>query len=346
MVINKEFINSRNCYKGENNPKYIVNHETDNYDEGAGARKHAMAEYNGNLGEVSVHFYVDDKEIYQCLELEDGAWAVGDPGNRGIITNRNSVNIEICVNPDSDFYEARKNAAWLNSYLLNLYNFNMNMVKRHYDATGKICPRQMINNPKLWNEFLSFIDPYNKQSCNVENSSNLSRIDRGRIFVGDRCRELQEKLIEKGYDCGECGADGIFGEGTLNALLMFQKDSGLEEDGLAGEETFKKLESNTSTENREVVRELQEELNKQGYGPVVVDGISGEETLNHCPTVCEGAAGNITKCIQLLIRNLGYNINIDGCFGEQTKELVCHIQEGNNLLVDGVVGRNTWTVLL
>ena len=38
LTINKEFLKSHKCYKGKNNPKYIVNHETDNYSEGAGAR--------------------------------------------------------------------------------------------------------------------------------------------------------------------------------------------------------------------------------------------------------------------------------------------------------------------
>ena len=67
LTINKEFLKSHKCYKGKNNPKYIVNHETDNYSEGAGARNHAKAQFNGNLGDASVHFYVDDKEIYQLI---------------------------------------------------------------------------------------------------------------------------------------------------------------------------------------------------------------------------------------------------------------------------------------
>ncbi|MDS0524998.1 peptidoglycan-binding protein [Clostridium sp. SHJSY1] len=346
MFINKEFISSRNCYNGQNNPKYIVNHETDNYDEGAGARKHAMAQYDGNIGEASVHYYVDDKEIYQCLELEDGAWAVGDSGNKGIITNRNSINIEICVNPDSDFYIARKNAAWLNSYLLNCYNFSVDMVKTHYDATGKICPRQMINDPKLWNEFLCFIEP--SKEFNTLNNFSLSLLDKGKLFVGNRCKELQEKLISKGYNCGGYGADGIFGEGTLYSLLKFQKDNGLESDGLAGERTFNVLDTHLVNfyGNNDIVRELQEEFNKQGFGPVIVDGILGEKTLSHCPIVSEGAKGNITSCIQKMINILGYNVNVDGCFGEETKNAIIDIQKKNNLIGDGIVGENTWGIIL
>jgi N-acetylmuramoyl-L-alanine amidase len=30
---------------------------------------------------------------------------------------------------------------------------------------------------------------------------------------------IQSKLIEKGYDVGNCGADGYFGEGTLDIIF-------------------------------------------------------------------------------------------------------------------------------
>ena len=68
-------------------------------------------------------------------------------------------------------------------------------------------------------------------------------VEIGSSFVGARCKELQEKLIANGYDCGGYGADGIFGQGTLNSLLQFQRDNGLVEDGLAGELTFAKLDA-------------------------------------------------------------------------------------------------------
>ncbi len=60
-------------------------------------------------------------------------------------------------------------------------------------------------------------------------------------YVGARCKELQEKLISLGYNCGGYGADGKFGKGTYESLIKFQKDYGLKVDGLAGEATFNKL---------------------------------------------------------------------------------------------------------
>lgn len=68
-------------------------------------------------------------------------------------------------------------------------------------------------------------------------------------YVGNRCKELQEKLISLGYDCGGYGADGKFGKGTYESLIKFQKDNGLKVDGLAGTNTFNKLNELIANKN-------------------------------------------------------------------------------------------------
>lgn len=55
---------------------------------------------------------------------------------------------------------------------------------------------------------------------------------------------LQKMLIAKGYSCGESGADGSFGNATLQAVKRFQNDSGLEADGEVGPLTWGKLFDN------------------------------------------------------------------------------------------------------
>ena len=110
MEIRKE-IKQVNCYPGKNKPAWIVIHETDNYSKGAGAAKHAQAHGAGNLS-TSVHWYVDDTLAVQTLNYSDGAWAVGVEYGTPLVAgvgNNNSINIEICVNPDSDYDTARKN---------------------------------------------------------------------------------------------------------------------------------------------------------------------------------------------------------------------------------------------
>lgn len=54
-------------------------------------------------------------------------------------------------------------------------------------------------------------------------------------------RKIQTRLIELGYSCGNCGADTIFGKGTYNSVLAFQKANGLSADGIVGPQTWNKL---------------------------------------------------------------------------------------------------------
>lgn len=51
---------------------------------------------------------------------------------------------------------------------------------------------------------------------------------------GDDVKELQSALIQLGYSCGDFGADSEFGDCTEMAVIQFQRDKGLEADGVAG----------------------------------------------------------------------------------------------------------------
>ena len=56
---------------------------------------------------------------------------------------------------------------------------------------------------------------------------------------GEDVKALQVLLNGYGYSCGK--ADGIFGSNTEKAVKAFQHDKGLEEDGIAGEDTMSAL---------------------------------------------------------------------------------------------------------
>lgn len=62
---------------------------------------------------------------------------------------------------------------------------------------------------------------------------------------GEYVTLMQTELIQKGYPCGDTGADGKFGKNTETALKRFQKDNGLQEDGICGEKSWEALESKT-----------------------------------------------------------------------------------------------------
>lgn len=161
----ERMIAKTHCYLGQNKPAYVVIHETDNWSKGANSRAHATAMKNGNLA-GTVHYYVDSQECYQTLEHQDGAWAVGDGHGKYGISNLNSINIEICVNPESNYYLAVDRAAELAAMLLNQYGWDTSHLKRHYDASRKHCPRRILDEG-LWDNFVKCTASYMKKQGRV-----------------------------------------------------------------------------------------------------------------------------------------------------------------------------------
>ena len=56
---------------------------------------------------------------------------------------------------------------------------------------------------------------------------------------GNITKLLQERLVSLGYNTN--GVDGVFGNGTKNAVIKYQKSKGLSADGIVGRNTWKKL---------------------------------------------------------------------------------------------------------
>ncbi|MHB9892155.1 glycosyl hydrolase, partial [Clostridium botulinum] len=109
-----------------------------------------------------------------------------------------------------------------------------------------------------------------------------------------------------------------------------------------------KLNNNTSRGDHYLIRELQQEINSQGFGEVVVDGIAGQATINSAPICKQGERGGITKVIQQMLINIGYPVGshgADGVFGDDTVTAIKAFQRDCHLVVDGIVGKETWEAL-
>ena len=59
--------------------------------------------------------------------------------------------------------------------------------------------------------------------------------------TGTAVKVLQLALVAYEYNIGKYGADGEFGLDTENAVKRFQKNSGIEVDGIVGRDTWSKL---------------------------------------------------------------------------------------------------------
>lgn len=238
-----KMISKKNCYIGQNKPAYIVIHETDNWSKGADAKAHATAMKNGNLA-GTVHYYVDSKSVYQTLDHSDGAWAVGDGKGKYGITNRNSINIEICVNPETDYYVAVDKAEQLAAQLLKQYGWGTDHLKRHYDASRKNCPRR-IQAEGLWPEFVQKTTTYMKGQTTVNNTNTTKNT----VTLTNKI-EVQFPVIQKGSKGTAVSmlqamlgvsVDGDFGNDTEASLKAFQKNVKITTDGICGTDSWKKV---------------------------------------------------------------------------------------------------------
>lgn len=106
-------------------------------------------------------------------------------------------------------------------------------------------------------------------------------------------------------------------------------------------------QTNTTSKGDDWVRRLQQECNNQGFSKQKVDGIPGSKTLAGCPTLRQGARGNITKLLQERLVSLGYNTNgVDSIYGSGTANAVYSYQKNKGLVADKICGQATWRKLL
>lgn len=64
---------------------------------------------------------------------------------------------------------------------------------------------------------------------------------------GDYVKMLQVELVNRGYDIGKYGVDGDYGRGTEAAVKDFQRDNGLNPDGVCGPLTWAALDAAPTT---------------------------------------------------------------------------------------------------
>lgn len=62
-------------------------------------------------------------------------------------------------------------------------------------------------------------------------------------------------------------------------------------------------------------------------------------------TISYGSSGEEVKKLQKSLNEQGYSLNIDGVFGNETRDAVKDYQKKNGLSVDGIVSTKTWSAL-
>ncbi len=103
---------------------------------------------------VVSHFVIGlEGEILQCLPLWERSVASNE-------RNRDTISIEVC-HPDESgqFTEATyRSLVRLTGWLCRTGNLSSEQVIRHYDITGKECPRYFVRNEAAWHQFLRDVE--------------------------------------------------------------------------------------------------------------------------------------------------------------------------------------------
>ena len=137
---------------GGNSCDYIVVHNTGN---SASALAEARNQQNNFSRAAGAHYFLDGGGvIYQLLDDNDTAWAVGAwSGARQIISNYESISIEVCSD-GVEFTDAEiEELTWLVQLLMERHDIPARNVVRHWDChTGhKECPAWYVPQDR-WSE--------------------------------------------------------------------------------------------------------------------------------------------------------------------------------------------------
>lgn len=133
--------------------RYIVVHYTANKGDTA---KNNADYFARTTTKSSAHYFVDEKEVWQSVLDEDTAYHCGAKTYKHpLCRNRNSIGVEMCLLDKSGNIRPGTidTALSVVQQLMAAYGIPSDRVLRHYDVTGKNCPRPMVENPQLWEDF-------------------------------------------------------------------------------------------------------------------------------------------------------------------------------------------------
>ena len=102
-----------------------------------------------NATSVSSHFVIGlEGEVIQCVPLNEVAYASNNH-------NSDTISIE-CCHPDTTgkFYDSTYTSLVnLSAYLCREFQLEAEAVIRHFDVTGKACPKYFVDHEDKWEQF-------------------------------------------------------------------------------------------------------------------------------------------------------------------------------------------------
>ena len=181
-------------------------------------------------------------------------------------------------------------------------------------------------------------------SANVGSTGFTRTLRKG--VTGADVKEAQVRLKALGYYTGS--VDGVYGTGSMAAVAAFQKRNSLTADGLAGSQTiarlFSPLAQAASGSGGEPAGGGSSNNADSGSGSSAGTGSSTGASITYI-TLRVGSTGIEVRSLQQALKNLNYNVTVDGSYGNGTRDAVIAFQKRNGLGADGVAGAATQTRL-
>ncbi len=106
--------------------------------------------FDSSASTVSAHFIVGlDGEVLQCVPLNEKSSASNH-------RNSDTISIEVCHPDESGVFGAETYDALvrLTAWLCAECGLDETQIIRHYDVTGKICPKWFVEDEGAWTRFL------------------------------------------------------------------------------------------------------------------------------------------------------------------------------------------------
>jgi hypothetical protein len=141
---------------------------------------------------------------------------------------------------------------------------------------------------------------------------------------------LQQMIIGMGYDCGEWGADGMFGPATTAAVKRLQADHGLTVDGIAGPQTFAVISKAYDWARPETPPLPPPQSSTPGW--------PGRYLVLQQPMI----SGDDVRQWQAQMAHRGWAIDVDSWYGGGSASVCKSFQAEKGLAADAVVGPQTW----